>query len=246
MMRLWSSAAPILLAVAAALSLTAAPKRLLYLTHRAGFRHESVPRSAEVVKALAQKSGAFAVSVSDDCQDISRESLKRYRAVMFFTTGELPLDDRQKEALLEFVRRGGGFLGVHSATDTLYKWPAYGELIGAYFRRHPWNQEVTVRVEAPASPLVQPWAPAFRIHDEIYAWRASPRPASRVLLSLDLTSVDPARDRDAPTGADYPLAWTRSYGKGRVYYNALGHRPEVWDDPRFQEMLRRAILWAMK
>ena len=149
----------------------AAPKKLLYITHTAGHKHESVPTSVEVMKELADESRAFAVTATADCSLLTRANLRQYRAVMFNTTGELPMDEAQKQALLDFVKNGGGFLGVHSATDTFYKWPSYGELIGGYFVRHPWHQEVTVRVEDQSNPIVRDLAPSFRMTDEIYQLR---------------------------------------------------------------------------
>ena len=237
---------PILLLLLTALPLWAAPKKLLYLAHMAGHKHESVPLSIEVVTELGRKSRAFAVNATADCSVLTRENLRQYAAVMFNTTGELPMDQAQKEALLDFVKNGGGFLGVHSATDTFYKWPAYGELIGGYFVRHPWHQEVTVRVEDEKDPVVRHLAPSFRIHDEIYQLRDFSRQRSHVLLSLDTWSVDlrKARDNPAPNN-DYPLAWIHNYGRGRVFYTALGHRKEVWQDARFQTLLVNAIRWAM-
>ena len=237
---------PILFLLLTAMPLWAAPKKLLFITHSAGFKHESVPTAAQVMQELAGKTGAFELTVTADCAALNRENLKKYRAVMFYTTGELPIDGAQKQALLDFMKNGGGFLGVHSATDTFYKWPDYGELIGGYFVRHPWKQEVNVIVEDPQNPIVRFLAPAFRIEDEIYVFRNFSPLRSHVLLRLDSNSVDLKKakeTRDHET--TYPLAWVQNYGKGRVFYNALGHRDEVWRDERFQKMLVNGVRWAM-
>ena len=79
------------------------------------------------------------MTATEDPSEFSTEELKRYAAVMFYTSGELPMSDAKKTALLNFVRVGGGFLGVHSATDTFYTWPDYLDLIGGYFNGHPWQ-----------------------------------------------------------------------------------------------------------
>src|SRR5438876_4028427 len=118
----------------ATLSVPAAPKRrLLYINHSAGFKHATAASSGPIVKEMGEKSGAFEATVTDDVAALTAENLRQYDALLFFTTGELPVADDQKKALLDFVRGGKGFAGVHSATDTFYKWPEYGELIGGYF-----------------------------------------------------------------------------------------------------------------
>lgn len=221
------------------------PKRLLYLTHTAGFRHDVLPLSHKVVRDLADSSrGAFEVTVTEDCSAISEEGLRRYDAVFFYTTGELPMDDAQKRALLDFVRAGKGFAGAHSATDTFYQWPDYGDMIGGYFDGHPWHEEVTVRVEG-RHPSTSHLPASFAIIDEIYQFRNWSRDRVQVLLSLDPASVDLKADGVKRTDRDFALAWTRSYGAGRVFYTALGHRAEVWNDERFQRHLLGGLHWVM-
>ncbi|MGH2350298.1 MAG: ThuA domain-containing protein [Chloroflexota bacterium] len=214
--------------------------RVLLVTATAGFHHDSIPAAQEVVQRLGQESGAFAVALLPDVDSLatlSAELLAGYDAVVFAnTSGELPLDETQKHALLDFVATGGGFLGTHSASDTFYTWPSYGELLGAYFQVHPWTQEVDVRVEDPQHPLTGGLGQSFGITEEIYVFRDNPRPRVRVLLSLDASSVG--------TEGDFPLAWCSRYGAGRVFYNALGHFASTWEDPRFQQHLLAALRWA--
>lgn len=220
-----------------------APKRVLYLTHSAGFVHGSLPTSCAVMKDLGVRTGEFEVTCSEDLALITADSLRNFDILYFFTSGELALSDQQKADLLAFVRDGKGFGGAHSATDTLYTWPAYGEMIGAVFNGHPWAQEVTVRVEDPDHPIVQSLAPSFRIADEIYQFRDFSRERVHVLLSLDTSSVDLSTTGVARDDGDFPLAWCRDYGKGRVFYTALGHPDEVWLDERFQTLLLNALRW---
>jgi uncharacterized protein len=218
--------------------------RVLYLTHSAGFKHAVLPTSEQVMRDLGKRSGAFEATVTQDCSLISEASLKQYAAVIFFTTGELPLDEAQKKALVEFVRSGRGFVGIHSATDTFYKWPEYLELIGGYFDGHPWHQEVTVRVEDKAHPATAHLPASFTINDEIYQFRDWSRDRVRVLLSLDPASIDLTKKGVKRADKDFAVAWTREFGKGRMFYTALGHEAAVWNDPRFQQHLVGGIQWA--
>jgi uncharacterized protein len=220
--------------------------RILYVTHSAGYRHEVIPFSQAILKQLGDTSGIFEVTATEDMSEFTTDNLRRYAAVMFFTTGELPMSDAQKSALLDFVRSGRGFLGVHSATDTFYAWPDYLELIGGYFDQHPWHQAVRIEVVDPTDPLVSFLGSSLQIADEIYQIRDFHDRGSRVLLRLDETSVDLTRANVHRRHYGWPLAWTRSYGQGRVFYTALGHEEAVWRDPRYQRTLLNAILWAIR
>jgi len=222
-----------------------AKRKVLYLTHSAGFKHEVLPLSEQIFNQIGERSGAFEVTATQDCSVLSRDGLKPYDAVVFYTTGELPISDAQKAAFLEFIRSGKGFVGIHSATDTFYKWPEYGELIGGYFDQHPWHQEVTINVEEQRHPATHHLERTFKITDEIYQFKDFSRSRVHVLLSLDATSVDLNKPAVHRTDKDFALAWWRNYGKGRVFYTALGHRPEVWQDERFQQHLLGAVRWAM-
>jgi type 1 glutamine amidotransferase len=213
------------------------PARVLMLTATAAFRHDSIPAARQVMAALAASSGSFAVTATEDLSLINADTLRGYDVVMFaLTSGELPLAAAQKSALLDFVSSGHGFVGVHSATDTLYEWPDYGRLVGAYFREHPWTQQGVVVVENPSHPANGGTADRLSITEEFYTFQENPRPRVGVLLHLDPTSVGAA--------GDYPLAWAQSFGSGRSYYNSLGHFSETWIDERFQRMLASAIAWA--
>jgi len=220
-------------------------RRLLYLTHSAGYRHEAIPLSRTILSRIGQNSGLFDVTATEDVSALSTENLARYGAVMFYTTGELPMNAAQKAALLDFVRSGHGFLGVHSATDTFYEWAEYGALIGGYFDGHPWHQSVRIDVAEPSDALVSFLGRAFEIKDEIYQIRDFDEQGSRVLLRLDGRSVDLSRKGVHQRSYGWPLAWRRSYGQGRVFYTALGHEQAVWRDPRYQQLLLNAIRWCV-
>ncbi len=231
----------------------AAPKKhLLVVGQSVGFTHDSISHGMLTLGQLGRDSGLFDVTVRTDVANITKKpqrgnakNLDYFDAVFFYTTGELPLDDSQKADLLAFIRDDGkGFLGTHSATDTFYKWPEFGEMIGGYFDGHPWHQEVNVRVEDRGFPATRHFPPFFRITDEIYQFKNYSRDRVRVLMSLENGSIDVTKNGVKREDKDFAVAWARRYGKGRVFYCSLGHRNEVWDTPDIQKMWLEALRWA--
>nr|WP_249810221.1 ThuA domain-containing protein [Bradyrhizobium sp. 157] len=221
-------------------------QRVLYFTYSAGYRHDVIPLSKAILTQLGSNSGVFEVTATEDTSEFSPDNLERYAAVMFYTSGELPMSEAQKNALLNFVRSGRGFLGVHSATDTFYTWPDYLDLVGGYFNGHPWHQAVTIEVVDPGDPLVAFLGNSLQVEDEIYQISDFDYRRSRVLLRLDPRSVDLGKTGVHRRFYGWPLAWTRFYGEGRVFYTALGHEPSVWQDARYQRILNNAILWSIR
>lgn len=219
-------------------------KRVLYLTHSAGFRHDVIPLSMGLLPQIGEQHG-FDVTATKDLAFLSPAGLKTFDAVVFYTTGELPISDRAKANLLASIRAGKGFVGIHSATDTFYEWPEYGELIGGYFDNHPWHEEVTVKVEDRSHPATAHLGSSWTITDEIYQFRNWDRSTRHVLLSLDTSSVDLTKKGVNRTDGDFALAWTSTPGKGRVFYTALGHRAELWKDAAYQQHLAGGIRWAL-
>ena len=224
-------------------------KQLLYVTHSAGYRHEILPYSHEVMERLGAESGAFAATCADDVAavDWSPAGLSRFDAIAFCTTGELPMNDDAKQNLIESVRRDGtGFVGIHNATDTFYQFAPYGEMVGGYFNGHPWHQEVGIHVEDRDHPSTRHLPDHFRIHDEIYTHRNWSREKTHVLLRLDNTSVDLEKAAGKRDDNDFAMAWCHAFGAGRVFYTALGHGKETWGDLRFHQHLLGGIRWAMR
>lgn len=206
--------------------------RVLFLTHSAGFRHDVLPLAQTQLKEALR--GSFEVDATEDCGTITKENLARYSAVVFYTSGELPID---REALFDYVKGGGGFAGIHSATDTLHKEPRYGAMIGGVFDGHPWTQKIRARTEA-AHAATAHLPGTFEIDDEIYTFRDWDGARVRTLLSVEPGSVG------VPHGTPLPLSWVREEGQGRVFYTALGHKPEVWRDERFLRHVAQGVIWA--
>jgi len=220
-----------------------APRKLLVLTHSAGFKHDYLPVAVKTLGEIG-KANRFEVFATDDCSVVNENFLKDFTAVLFITTGELPMDDHQKKALIGFVRNGKGFVGVHNATDTFYQFPDYGEMVGGYFNGHPWTQEVVARVEDNTHPSTKHLPKKFNVKEEVYTFKNWSRSKTHVLISLDNSSVDLSKGtRD---DHDYALAWHHKYGEGRVFYTAFGHFQEIWGEEWFKKHLLGGILWAMK
>jgi type 1 glutamine amidotransferase len=213
--------------------------RVLMLTATAGFRHDSIATARQVMTGVAASAGDVRLTITEDLSTIGSATLGDFDVLCFaLTSGELPFTSAQKSAILDFVAGGKGFVGVHSATDTLYEWPDYGRMVGAYFKEHPWTQQATVVVEDQSHPATTGLGDRFSLLEEFYTFRDNPRPNVQVLLRLDAASV-------GATG-DYPLAWAQTFGSGRAYYNALGHFPGTWNDARFQRQLLGAIRWTAR
>src|SRR6516164_5076511 len=161
--------------------------------------------------------------------------------------GDLEMNTEQKAALLSFVHDDGkGFIGVHSATITFTAWSEYGEMIGGYFDEHPWGTfDAPILVEDPNFPGMQQFAKSVILKDEIYQIKDFSRDRVRVLMRLDASKLDLNNSRVHRKDLDFAVTWAKMYGKGRVFYSALGHVEQNWDDPRIQKMYVEAIKWAM-
>ncbi|MBI3208249.1 MAG: ThuA domain-containing protein [Candidatus Solibacter usitatus] len=229
-------------------------KKLLAIGAVKGFQHDAVSHGMATLWKIGQESGLWDTYIRTDTELLTKsklggnaKNLDYFDALFFYTTGEIDLSDQQKKDLLSFVKEDGkGFLGSHSAADTLYKWPEYGEMIGGYFDLHPWNQvDATAIVEDGAFPAMRHFPPRFVIKDEIYQFKEYSRDRVRVLMSMDADKVDLTKRGVHRADKDFALTWVRNYGKGRVFYSALGHREDVWDRKDIQTMWLEAVKWAM-
>lgn len=220
--------------------------RVLYVTQSKGFRHASLHESEDVMEELGSTNGFDVILTHKAEKYFTKDFLKKLDVVVFYTTGELPLSDEQKAAFLDFVKSGKGFVGIHSATDTFYKWPQYGEMIGGYFDGHPWTQNDTVGILATdrKNPITKHWEESFKLTEEIYQFKNFDREKVTVTMSLDPANTD--MTKNGIKAKEFPVTWYRDYGKGRVFYTSLGHRPEVWHDQRYQTMIVNAVKWAAR
>ncbi len=219
-------------------SMADAATRVLVFTKTAGFRHESIPAGVAAVSALGAEHG-FAVEPSEEGGTFTDANLTRFAAVVFLnTTGDV-LDADQQAAFERYIRAGGGFAGVHSASDTEYDWPWYGELVGTYFSSHPAIQEATVHVADATHPATRCVPPVWTRTDEWYDFRSRPAAGIRVLATVDESTY-----QGAVMGSPHPIAWSHTFDGGRAWYTAMGHTIESYAEPDFLDHLLGGILWA--
>ncbi len=231
------------------------PSRVLMLTQSAGFVHGSVRRPTDDEKKLmklavaeiamiqlGEKTGLFTVDCTQDAAaDFTKENLQNYDIVMFYTTGSLPIEEEDRDYFFKewLPTKGHGFIGFHSATDTYGDYQPYWDMVGGTFDGHPWNSKntVTISVHDPENPMMKPFGHEFTITDEIYQYKNWQPEKVRVLMSLDMTRCKPSEPRHVP------VAWVKSYGEGKVYFNNLGHNEATWQDPRYLDSITAGVKW---
>ena len=218
------------------------PKHLLIVTVTKGFRHkDSIPVAEQALKELGETNQTWTVDYvrtdEEMAQKMSATGLKAYDGIVFAsTTGELPLPDRG--AFLQWIRDGHAFIGIHAATDTFHQWPDYIEMIGAHFKTHGPQVFVECLSQDRTHPAMRFWGGDRLIFDEIYQFDKYDPATFHHLIDMD-------RHPNTKVPGDYPVAWCKEYGKGRVFYTALGHRPDVWKSLVYQQHLLGGIRWAL-
>ena len=226
------------------LSASAAPKKLLVVDVVKTFRHSSIETGEKVLAELGQKSGAFTVDYVRNDEDMAKkmtpEALKGYDGVFFLsTTGPMPFPDKQ--AFLDWIKSGKGFMGVHAATDTEHgSGPGpdpYIQMIGGEFVGHT-VAPVECIVADPEHPATKGLPKPWKITDEIYFMKNFDRSKVHELLYLD-------KGPGSNQPGYWPIAWCKMYGKGRVFYSALGHFENVWESPEYQMHVLGGIKWAL-
>jgi uncharacterized protein len=224
------------------------PKRLLVVTVTKGYKHASIPALEKVIADLGSTNQRFTVEFARTDEDLATKmnlkALQKYDGVVFAsTTGDLPLPDR--EAFLRWVRDGHAFIGVHSATDTFHGYQPFTEMIGGEFAAHGPELKVILNSNDSDHAATGNFGKTTEVFDEIYIFKNFQREKVRVLLSLDKNpNKDDQANFDRP--GFYPLAWCRNYGKGRVFYTALGHREDVLLSENFKQHLFGGIQWTLK
>lgn len=214
-------------------------KKALIFCKTAGFHHNSIKQGIAAIQLLG-KENKFEVDSTINSAKFTEANLKQYNVVIFLnTTGDV-LTDEQQNAFEKYIKNGGGFVGVHSATDCEYNWPWYGNLVGAYFASHPAQQvailDVTDRNHISTKHLPE----KYKRRDEWYNFKWVAK-GLNILMSIDEKSYDAGSGKMG----DHPMAWYHKYDGGRAFYTALGHTEESYAEPLFLNHLLGGIKYAM-
>lgn len=208
--------------------------RVLVFSRTTGFRHHSIPTGVNAIHELGREYG-FRVRNTENPEVFRPRKLRRFAAVVFLNTTGTVLNRVRKRAFKRYIRRGGGYVGIHSAADTEHDWPFYERLVGALFLSHPLQQPARFNNEAPKHPATAHLDPRFWSFDEFYSFKRNPRARVRVLLSIDEGTYLPDPNTSHLEGAgvsgrmgDHPMSWCHRVGKGRSFYTALGHEPYLY------------------
>jgi glucose/arabinose dehydrogenase len=212
--------------------------RILVFSKTAGFRHASIPQGKAAIQKLGAENG-FAVDTTEDASVFTEENLKKYAAIVFLNTTGNVLDARQEAAMERFIQSGGGFAGIHSATDTEYDWIWYARLVGGNFESHPKPQQARLLV-ADKDHLSTSHLPAvWERFDEWYNFK-NVYPGIKVLLKIDETSYEGGK-----MGEEHPMAWYHPYDGGRAFYTELGHTEESYSDSVYLRHILGGIRYAI-
>ena len=222
------------------LMLTQQP-RVLVFSRTAAFRHSSIPNGIAAIKKLGLDNG-FAVDATEDATAFTQKNLSRYAAVVFLSTTGDVLNAAQQDVFERYIQAGGGYVGVHSATDTEYEWPWYGRLAGAYFNGHPGNPNVRhgrYRVLDTTHVSTRGMPPSFERDDEFYNFK-SIDPTIHVLIEIDETSYE-----GGTNGAHHPMSWYHDFDGGRAWYTNMGHTEATYTEPLFLQHLLGGLKYAI-
>ncbi len=217
----------------------------LIFSKTAAFRHSNIDEATTAIQGLAATNN-FTVTVTEDGSAFNDANLAQYEVVIFLSTTGDVLNPAEQAAFERYIQAGGGYAGIHAASDTEYDWPWYGQLVGAYFNNHPaGTPTATVKVEDPAHPSTAGLARRWERTDEWYNFRtnpaANPRTKLHVLASLDETTYTPG---NGSMGAEHPIAWCQDYDGGRSWYTGMGHTEASFTDAKFLDHILGGIQTA--
>jgi uncharacterized protein len=215
--------------------------QILCFSKAYGFKHDSIPTGEVMLAVMAEKTGLFEVTFSEDLSNFEPENIQKFDAICLNNNTQIQnglKEPAQREALLNYVKNGGGIFAIHSATDG--GWDEYTEMIGGNFDGHPWNAGGTWGLvnEDPTHPIVKDvyGGKNFELKDELYQYKGYDRSKVRVLLALDMNHEVNLKQKGKRADNDYALAWLKEYGKGRVFVSSLGHNKEVFYNPEILKM----------
>ena len=230
-------------------SLASAQKKILIYTHNGkGYKHENIAASVEALKKICKSIG-YDSEATDDPGVFTAEKLKGVSCIIFSNSNNEAFDtEAQKQVFVDFIRNGGGFVGIHSASGSERQWPWFAAMLGGRFVRHPELQKFTIKVVDRHNPATEFLGDTWNWEDECY-YVNQLNPDIHVLLAADLTTIKDDKKSEYPgvTFGDYfPLSWCHEFDGGRQFYTALGHKAEYYSDPQFVKHLTGGIRWVLK
>ncbi|WP_236059892.1 ThuA domain-containing protein [Chitinophaga rhizophila] len=212
--------------------------RLLVFSKTAGFRHDCIPAGKIAMIKLGQAHG-FEVDTTEDASVFNTKNLKRYAAVLFLnTTGDV-LNNEQQSAMEGYIHNGGGYMGIHAATDTEYGWPWYNKLAGAWFTSHPAQQNATLLVVDRNHEATRHLEEKWVRWDEWYNFKDL-NPDVHVLIKIDESSY-----KGGENGGNHPMSWYHDFEGGRAFYTELGHTKESYTDQAYLQHVMGGLRYAM-
>ncbi len=213
--------------------------RVLVFSKTAGFKHRSIPLGIAALQTMGEENG-FRVDTTKNAAYFTEDSLKNYSAVIFLSTTGNVLDYRQEVAFERYIQAGGGFVGVHAATDTEYDWRWYGKLVGGYFKSHPKTQSAKFIIKDRNFPATEFFTDTvWQRTDELYNFKDL-NPDVNVLITVDESSYE-----GGSNGAYHPMAWYHDYDGGRAFYTELGHTDESFSEENYLRHLLGGIRYAI-
>jgi len=210
---------------------------ILVFSKTVGFRHQSIENGIKSIQKLGKENN-YKVSTTEDA-DIFISELKNHDIVVFLnTTGDI-LNDQQQKVFKKYINNGGGFVGIHAATDTEYDWPWYGKMVGAYFLGHPKQQVATMHVMEHNHLATSFLGNQWEKFDEWYNYKDISTDI-QVLVKLDETSYEGGEN-----GNYHPVSWYHEYEGGKIFYTGMGHTNESYTDEKFLKHILGGINYAM-
>lgn len=213
-------------------------QRVLVFSKTVKFHHASIPAGLAALQKLGKENN-FEVDTTTDATLFTEKNLKKYDAVIFLSTTGDVLNDEQQAAFEKFIRSGKGYMGIHAATDTEYDWPWYNQLVGAYFKSHPKQQEAVLNITDGTHISTKHLPATWKRFDEWYNFK-SLQPGLHVLITIDEKSYSGGENGDF-----HPMAWYHDFDGGRAFYTEFGHTDESYLDPLFLRHLLGGIQYVM-
>lgn len=215
------------------------PPRILIFSKTAGYRHASISAGHEALKTICRESGMLSDS-TEDSGVFTEKNLSRYAAVVFLnTTGDV-LNPDQEAAFERYIQAGGGYVGIHAATDTEYGWGWYGGLSGGYFDSHPAIQEAHLKIHDHDHPATRHLKGEEWVRKDEWYNLVNLNPNVNLLLSLDESSYE-----NGKMGDNHPISWYHNYDGGRAFYTGLGHTEESYSEPEFLKHIQGGLKYAV-